>query len=250
MIDYANPSTDDIVIPKGLRMNHQPTELIIQKPGEDDGKIVIPYGTDLTNLETRLTTLESNEEGSSYTPVIPEDFNKYTPFYPTSFSNDSFFNFFRGNNPGSPPLGVLVTTNNNEYNQPLFQINKTNFIRIGSTYLDSTTKELKLETARFIIGAVGINNYSGLTLVNTKDSASTTILINHTNNVSFMKYYTTPNNTTDIVLAKDFRTSVTDNEVVFHKPGDTITNKSSPSQVIICYNTDLINYNKTTFVSL
>jgi hypothetical protein len=47
MIDCINPSTDDIVIPKGLRMNHQPEELIIQKPGEADiraNKIVIPYG--------------------------------------------------------------------------------------------------------------------------------------------------------------------------------------------------------------
>jgi hypothetical protein len=39
-------------------MNHQPPELIVQKPGEADGgfgKIVIPYGTDLTNLETILS---------------------------------------------------------------------------------------------------------------------------------------------------------------------------------------------------
>jgi hypothetical protein len=66
MIDNANPSTDDIVIPKGLHMNHQPEELIIQKPGEADGgahKIVIPYGTDLTNLVYRLSTLESGSGG-------------------------------------------------------------------------------------------------------------------------------------------------------------------------------------------
>jgi hypothetical protein len=77
-------------------MNHLPEELIIQKPGEEDGgsgKIVIPYGTDLINLETRLTTLESESGGSSYTPPIPEDFNKFTPFYPSSFSNNVLFNF-------------------------------------------------------------------------------------------------------------------------------------------------------------
>jgi hypothetical protein len=61
-IDCMNPCTDDIVIPKGLRMNNQLAELIIQKPGEANGgpnKIVIPYGTDLTNLAYRLTTLEN-----------------------------------------------------------------------------------------------------------------------------------------------------------------------------------------------
>jgi hypothetical protein len=33
MIDCMNACTDDIVIQKGLRMIHQPAELIIQKPG-------------------------------------------------------------------------------------------------------------------------------------------------------------------------------------------------------------------------
>jgi hypothetical protein len=66
MIDSMNPSTDDIVIPKGLRMNHQSTELIIQNRREADtgpNKIVIPYGTDFTNLEYRLSALE-NGSGS------------------------------------------------------------------------------------------------------------------------------------------------------------------------------------------
>jgi hypothetical protein len=70
MMDCMNPCTDDIVIPKGLRMNHQPEELIIQKPGEADGgagKMVIPYGTDLTNVGSRLTNLE---DGGNYEYVI------------------------------------------------------------------------------------------------------------------------------------------------------------------------------------
>jgi hypothetical protein len=65
-----NPSTDDIVIPKGLRINHQPTELSIQKPGEANGKsakIVIPYGTDLNNLVYVLSTLENGSGGGSGT---------------------------------------------------------------------------------------------------------------------------------------------------------------------------------------
>jgi hypothetical protein len=62
MIVYINPCTDDIVIPKGVRMNHQTAELIIQKQGEADcgsNKLVFFYGTDLTNLGFGLSTLEN-----------------------------------------------------------------------------------------------------------------------------------------------------------------------------------------------
>jgi hypothetical protein len=54
----------------------------------------------------------------------------------------------------------------------------------------------------------------------------------------------------NIVLSKGLRTSITENEVIFHKPGDTITDKSSPNQVKLPFNTDLTNYNKPIFFSL
>jgi hypothetical protein len=73
----------------------------------------------------------------NYIPAIPKDFNKFTSFYNSSFSNNSLLNYFRGDNPTNIRLGVLVTTNNNEYNQPLFQINKSyNEIRIGSNFYE------------------------------------------------------------------------------------------------------------------
>jgi hypothetical protein len=56
-----------------------------------------------------------------------------------------------------------------------------------------------------------------------------------------MDDYKTPKNTTDIILAKGLRTSVTNNEVVFHKPGDTITDSSSPNQLKLPFGTDLTN---------
>jgi hypothetical protein len=84
---------------------------------------------------------------------------------------------------------------------------------------------LEYKTTAIISGSVRIYNHSRLELVNVNNISTT--LINHTNNVSFMNNYTTPNNTTDIVISKGFRTSVTDNEVVFHKPGDTIIDNSS-----------------------
>jgi hypothetical protein len=70
---FGQPSIyEDIVILKGLRFNDQTDNLVIQKPGEEDGdagKIVIPYGTDLTNIGTG---------GSSYTPTIPENLNMFS----------------------------------------------------------------------------------------------------------------------------------------------------------------------------
>jgi hypothetical protein len=68
MIDCMNLWSDDIVIQKGLRINHQAAELIIQKPGQADsgcGKIVFFYGTDLTNLAYRLSTLENGSGSGS-----------------------------------------------------------------------------------------------------------------------------------------------------------------------------------------
>jgi hypothetical protein len=48
----------DIVISKGLRFNDQTDNLVIQKPGQadgGDGKIVIHYGIDLTNIGNGVT---------------------------------------------------------------------------------------------------------------------------------------------------------------------------------------------------
>jgi hypothetical protein len=66
-MDYCEtPSSLDIVFPKELRF--KPDEsLKIQKPytlyqSGENNEITIPYGTNLTNLESRLATLESNEE--------------------------------------------------------------------------------------------------------------------------------------------------------------------------------------------
>jgi hypothetical protein len=201
-------------------------------------------------MESRLTTLESEcggSGGSSYTQVIPDDFNKFTSSYPTSFSNNSLFHYFRGDNPGNSPLGILLITNNYEYTEPLFQILKTsNHIRIRSIYLDSNTKELKLNTTTLICGNVAINNLSGLELVNSIDNTYTK-LITHANDVSFIKNYTTPNNSTDIILSKNLRTCVTNGEIIFHKPGNKITDNNFLHELKLLFSTYLTNYNKVTF---
>jgi hypothetical protein len=44
---------------------------------------------DIDELETTVFDMQN------YISNIPNDFNKFTPFYPTSFTNDRFFNYFR-----------------------------------------------------------------------------------------------------------------------------------------------------------
>jgi hypothetical protein len=67
MNDWGSSSTsNDIVISRGFHFNDQTTNFVIQKPREVDeeaDKIVIPYETDLTNIESRLINLE---DGGNY----------------------------------------------------------------------------------------------------------------------------------------------------------------------------------------
>jgi hypothetical protein len=68
-MDYDTPSSGDIFFQKGLRFKSEES-LKIQKPytsyqSDVNNEITIPYGTNLTNLESRLTTLESGSGGGS-----------------------------------------------------------------------------------------------------------------------------------------------------------------------------------------
>jgi hypothetical protein len=138
---------------------------------------------------------------------------------------------------------MAVTTNNYEYNEVLLQIDKTsNYICIGAHFYDETTEELKLETMTLLSGKVAINNYSGLQLVNGKDNTSTR-LINHVNDVFFVGDYKTPNNTTDIILSKGLRSSITEDALIFHKSRDTINdNYYSQHAMVFPFQTDLIDW--------
>jgi hypothetical protein len=109
MIDCMNPCTDGIVIPKGLRMNHQPSELIIQKPGEADGgpnKIVIPYGIDLHNLAYRLSTLENESGSGSGEGVNPEYLIDKITATNSYVGVDQCYNLFEIHEPFSIPYGM------------------------------------------------------------------------------------------------------------------------------------------------
>jgi hypothetical protein len=103
---------------------------IVKTGGENSGKeIIIPYGTDLTNLESRLTGLENE----SYTPIVPNILilNTYSNSLHVSenLGNDVLFQYY--------DTGVNVYTkqeDNDQYTPLLFEINKNdNSIQIGTT---------------------------------------------------------------------------------------------------------------------
>jgi hypothetical protein len=81
-MEYNDSPTDkDDVLPKGLRFKSD-ENLKIQKPNipyqsSVNNEMTIPYGTDFTNLENRLTTLESS--GSS-TGLTVEDIKTNNPY--------------------------------------------------------------------------------------------------------------------------------------------------------------------------
>jgi hypothetical protein len=111
------------------------------KKNEND-KITIPYGTDLTNLGTRLSSLEENSE--DYLPKVPykEQIENYLPVFPnwlctssntstTSPTNYSLFNFFNVKNSGTNYPGVTVIDSNNTNKSLFFLDRSTNDVRLG-----------------------------------------------------------------------------------------------------------------------
>jgi hypothetical protein len=120
----------DIVISKGFRFNYQIDNLVIQKLGQDDGgvgKIVIPYGTDLSNI---------GNGGSSYTPVIPEDLNT---FYLNNQVQVLIILYLIIIEMLIIQLGALFKAKDN--NKNLFVIyKKNNNLRIGTIYYDWSGK--------------------------------------------------------------------------------------------------------------
>jgi hypothetical protein len=196
MIDYTNPSTDDIVIPKGLRMNYQPTELFIQKPGEANGgsgKIIIPYETDLTNLVYKLSTLGSgSESGEGINPeyIIDEItttnryvgvdqcynlFESHEPFSIPYEMNNKFFQYFTKLDADDKmeAFEVLVQIFDKDFTGNLLKIDKQgNRIEVGSdSYTSEGNKILyETETQTVLQGYAEVSNYSGFKLTNKNEN--------------------------------------------------------------------------------
>jgi hypothetical protein len=107
----------------------QYNQIIIRKTEDlKVGKnIIIPYGINITNLESRLTGLENE----SYTPIVPDTLNTYSNSSHVSenLGNDVLFQYY--------DTSVNIYTkqeDSDQYTPLLFEINKNdNSIQIGTT---------------------------------------------------------------------------------------------------------------------
>jgi hypothetical protein len=191
--------------------------------------VIIPYGTNLSNIGIGLTI----EDIKTINPYLGID--EYYPLidnYQIPIAKDEkFFQYYRKVYGGNLiDFGVLVRAYKDLAALNLFKINKYgNIINIGrdcSTIFSSNT---------VIKGNLRIQNNNGTVIYNNGNEARLKVKYN---DVSFEDDNSPKKN---IVLARGLRISVTDNEVVFHKPGDTITDNSSPNQVKLPFGLDLTN---------
>jgi hypothetical protein len=200
------------------------------------------------HVSQSLATLESNaltiEKINEINPLLGID--EYYNGSPPN-KNEKLFQYYKTWSTSQEKfisIAVEVQINHDIYNGCLFRINKAdNQIKIGNEiqkYVDPAYI-IDYETLTEIGGRVIIRNESGLTLQSSILGNEFTTLINRQNNVSFMKNYQYSNNSIDIIPAKGLRTSITNNEVVFHKPGDTITDNSSQNQVKLPFGMNLSN---------
>jgi hypothetical protein len=255
MIDCMNFSADDIVIPYGLRMNHQPEELIIKKLGEANGgpgKIVIPYGTDLTNLEKRLSGFGEGvtpeyiiDEITGTNPYVGVDqcynlFESYEPFSIPYEMNNKFFQYFTklDTDDSIEAFGVLVQIYNKDFTGNLLKIdNQGNRIELGSDTYTSEGNKILYETKTILQGYTEVCNYRGFKITN-KNENSYTIILPHKKDVSFMDYFGDPTISKDIVISKDLRFNDQTDNLVIQKPGQP---DGGAGKIVIPYGTDLTN---------
>jgi hypothetical protein len=197
--------------------------------------VIIPYGTDLSNIGTGLTI----EDIKTINPYLGID--EYYTLGDTDnipFAKDEkFFQYYRKVYGGTlSQFGVVVQAYTDIAALNLFKIDKNNNqIYIGcDQFPNSNIGTNTFSSYTTIGGYLYIENNAGIHI--TTNGNQTTLKVNE-NDVSFKHYYSND----DIVLSRGLRTSVTDNEVVFHKPGDTITDNSSTNQVKLPFGMDLTN---------
>jgi hypothetical protein len=209
--------------------------IITKTKGLNVGKnIIIPYGTNLTNIGIGLKI----EDIKTIIPYLGiDEYYILIDNYEIPFAKDEkFFQYYRKVYGGSlMEFGVLVRAYTDIAAINLLKINKyQNEIYIGCS-------EYSVTSSTSIRGNLQIQNTNGINITRNYNSVKLKV---KDNNVSF-ENDNFPN--TNMVLSNGFRTSVTNNEIVFHKPGDTITDNSSLNQLKLPFKTDLTNYNKPTF---
>jgi hypothetical protein len=160
------------------------------------------------------------------------------------FAKDKkFFQYYRHLRNCLYGFGVVVRAYTDILERDLFKIDKCqNVINIGCDHYSNHhlgTNDFSSSTV--IMGNFEIKNNNGISI--TTDANRVRLKAN-SNDMSF-EIDNYPNE--NIVLARGLRTSVTNNEVVFHKPGDTITDNNSPNYVKLPFGMNLSNLESSVF---
>jgi hypothetical protein len=176
--------------------NYQSTEFLCLSNGiqftkkDSSDTVIIPYGTDSSDIGAGLTIEKINE----INPLLGiDEYYNSPPFN----KNEKLFQYYKHIDYFDNTLmefGVVVQMYHDTYKGYLFNINKKdNSIKIGNDYINSTYDSITQrfidkvvhETSTEIGGRVIIRNNSGLVLQNSTNSIIQDRLINHENDVSF-----------------------------------------------------------------
>jgi hypothetical protein len=179
--------------------------------------IKLPYGTDLTNFGTKLTTLES---GGNYEYVINEieainlylgidDYiDLHTDKKPKDIireKNEKFFQYYRttDENNNLSGFGVKVQTYDDTYKGDLIRIDKkNNLIKLGYDESEYKSYTTKFETNILLYGFIQIYNTTGLQISSKRSNERTTLRCDD-GGVYFMDYDTPSSG--DIFFPKGLR---------------------------------------------
>jgi hypothetical protein len=240
-----NPMTDadpkKINIPYGLNMGLSNTELSVYDDDETT-YIIIPKGTIIPST--------FNTDWNTYLPVVPNTLCTFSTGNVVKTLN-SLFNFLTDSDGSNPRIIAYDKDNTNI----LLKINKTDsIIQLGSgnsqLTINKVNDSLILGSSSNFNGTVVKINADELNIYINKIKFYIGSLSNWTvfsSSLSGIKYSYNSNPSSEIIIPYGLRTSIDNNGIIFHKPGDEITNGTSPNQLEIPFDMKL-DYDDTNFI--
>jgi hypothetical protein len=157
-----------------------------------------------------------------YLPTIPKSFFTYSNTCTATSTEKSILNYCSCENGTNPKYMVFSDSGEN-----VFYIDKNCYINIGPYNNNDMIKT----------GAAQLSLYSQdkIYFVNSKTTTQLKITVDYI-------IFTGEEEKFNSILSRGHRTSVTDNEVIFHKPRDSITNNYSTDRLKLLFNQDFSNW--------
>jgi hypothetical protein len=167
--------------------------ILTSKKNEND-KIAIPYGTDLTNLETRLSTLESGSgSGSNNKPTFFQSIIDNTVVYNT---NNVLYSLIMSDMQFQSPIKMHVGDNvYPKTTHTLLTANYTSYIDSGSPTIFNTTRK------PFVQFFCKNESYPAIEIIVIKSTVyKLEILIYNSDNSGFYKEYVVTASSPKVVI--------------------------------------------------